>query len=516
MSQKLLLEEQLSRNAQFFGKSSQEKIQDSFVIVVGAGGVGSHAAHILARSGVGRLRIIDFDNVTLSSLNRHAVATRADVGLPKVDVCRQHFEKFMPGDSCKIEPVNRMFTAEAADELLGGNPDFVVDAIDDTDTKTDLIKICRDKQLRFIVCMGAGAKADPTRLHISDISDSLADPLAVKVRSLLKAKGVSFAKYTSVSEALEDGIPCIYSSEKSSRKLLDLTEEQKQRGASEFGAMDNFRVRIMPVLGTIPAIFGMAIASYVLTQLAGQPFLPSAMPPVTKNVAHTHLQRYKKREMSSPGPTIKMVDEKECGYVIGEIWRQRCAYSGARLGHNNPVHASVISVNDNGTCDVKYMDGTGKLKLRVPRSQLLDTKNGNRGVGADVTVGQEVLAIIKGARFTLTRWDRSKPSTVDNLLFLTEDMASLHDEATLKTGSTPEPLSLSTSENGLSPVHDPKFLNWIKMTLSLARAEGSGFPSSIQKIPNDENNLLSSSRLMNLGILGFGAVLGFCFARWKS
>ena len=117
MSQKLLLEEQLSRNAQFFGKSSQEKIQDSFVIVVGAGGVGSHAAHILARSGVGRLRIIDFDNVTLSSLNRHAVATRADVGLPKVDVCRQHFEKFMPGDSCKIEPVNRMFTAEAADEL---------------------------------------------------------------------------------------------------------------------------------------------------------------------------------------------------------------------------------------------------------------------------------------------------------------------------------------------------------------------------------------------------------------
>jgi len=79
-----IVREQLSRNVTFFGEPAQRVICSSFVVVVGLGGVGSHAAHMLLRGGVGRLRLIDFDQVTLSSLNRHAVATRADVGTPKV------------------------------------------------------------------------------------------------------------------------------------------------------------------------------------------------------------------------------------------------------------------------------------------------------------------------------------------------------------------------------------------------------------------------------------------------
>lgn len=130
--------EQLSRNASFFGEEGQRCVETAFVVVVGLGGVGaccladprapctnchglnagSHAAHMLARAGVGRLRVVDFDQVTLSSLNRHAVATRGDVGLPKATVLRDHLLQVVP--HCDIDARAVMFTATAAGELLEG------------------------------------------------------------------------------------------------------------------------------------------------------------------------------------------------------------------------------------------------------------------------------------------------------------------------------------------------------------------------------------------------------------
>ena len=94
-----LMKEQLSRNTLFFGERGQQKLAGAFVVVVGLGGVGSHCAHMLARSGIGRLRLVDFDQVSLSSLNRHAVATHADVGRPKASsLARQQV------DSCTHKP----------------------------------------------------------------------------------------------------------------------------------------------------------------------------------------------------------------------------------------------------------------------------------------------------------------------------------------------------------------------------------------------------------------------------
>ena len=127
------------------------------MVVVGLDGVGSHTTNMLARAGVGRLRLVDFDNVTVSSLNRNACARRADVGLPKVEVCRQYFADVLPPPHQTVETVNRMFTAEAAAELLGGQPDYVVDAIDDTNTKAALIQYCVDHKLPIIISAGAGA-----------------------------------------------------------------------------------------------------------------------------------------------------------------------------------------------------------------------------------------------------------------------------------------------------------------------------------------------------------------------
>jgi tRNA threonylcarbamoyladenosine dehydratase len=167
----VLIAEQLSRNTMFYGEENQKKVAQSFVIVVGLGGVGSHAAHMLARSGVGKLRLVDFDQVTLSSLNRHAVATRDDVGRPKVVVCAERFADFNP--CCEVEPVASMFTAADADALLAGAPAYVVDCIDDISTKTDLLQACQRLGLPVISALGAGGKVDPTRILIGQLADAV-------------------------------------------------------------------------------------------------------------------------------------------------------------------------------------------------------------------------------------------------------------------------------------------------------------------------------------------------------
>ncbi|KAI0218051.1 hypothetical protein L0F63_006912, partial [Massospora cicadina] len=97
----VLIEEQLSRNSTFLGGEGMAKLRRAKVIIVGAGGVGSWAAVMLARSGVFQIRVIDFDQVTLSSLNRHASATREDVGIPKVIAIKRHIKRFAP--SVKVD-----------------------------------------------------------------------------------------------------------------------------------------------------------------------------------------------------------------------------------------------------------------------------------------------------------------------------------------------------------------------------------------------------------------------------
>ena len=147
-----LVREQLSRNALFLGPEGLEKVRGAFVVVVGLGGVGSHAAHMLVRAGVEKIRLIDFDQVTLSSLNRHAVATRADVGIPKVRAMKQHLLEIVPHSD--IQDVVELFNIDVASKLLEGNPDFVLDCIDNLETKIQLIAYCRNHNIKIIASMG--------------------------------------------------------------------------------------------------------------------------------------------------------------------------------------------------------------------------------------------------------------------------------------------------------------------------------------------------------------------------
>lgn len=336
-----LREEQLSRHTLYFGEAGIQKIRKSRVCVVGLGGVGSHTAVMLARGGVEYLKLIDFDQVTLSSLNRHACATLNDVGIPKV-VCVQRFMQML--GITNVDAVVEMYTAETGPNLLRGHWDIVIDCIDDVPTKASLLAYCVEQKIRVFSCMGAGGKSDFTRLHISDLRTAAKDPLASKLRQTIR-------RTTKKNPAIPDDsylddmdqLTIIYSSEKTVAKLADLTEEQKQQGdKTQFGAVDGMRIRVLPVLGPLPAIMGQALASMALCELGNKPILqPVTGERLGKNVRHRKLQHLKNREdriqkgeISMPDTAYKgpiQVDIDDMEYILG-VWRNCCAVTGARLG----------------------------------------------------------------------------------------------------------------------------------------------------------------------------------------
>jgi tRNA A37 threonylcarbamoyladenosine dehydratase len=140
------------------------KVRASKVVVVGCGGVGSWCALMLLRSGISKLVLVDFDLVTLSSLNRHACATLEDVGTPKVVAMQKFFRKVAPWAEVEVQ-VGLWKKGEGEQWLEGA--DYVVDAIDNIDTKVDLLAHCKKNDIKVFASMGAGAKRDPTRVQIA-------------------------------------------------------------------------------------------------------------------------------------------------------------------------------------------------------------------------------------------------------------------------------------------------------------------------------------------------------------
>lgn len=148
-------------------------------------------------------------------------------------------------------------------EWEGHKPDFVIDAIDNIDTKVDLLRFCYENELPVISSMGAGCKSDPTRIIVGDISATTDDGLSRATRRRLKLQGVA------------KGITSVFSTEQSGdgkAELLPLPDEEFEKGTvGDLAAMPNFRVRILPVLGTMPAVFGLTLANHVILSITGYP-----------------------------------------------------------------------------------------------------------------------------------------------------------------------------------------------------------------------------------------------------
>lgn len=385
-----LVSEQLTRTASFLTPPRFEKLRSSFVIVVGLGGVGSHCTSALARSGVSHIRLIDFDQVTLSSLNRHAVATLADVGTPKVQCVRKRLEAVVPW--VHWECLNEVWREGQGERLLAGwdhgrgrKPDYVVDAIDNIDSKVELLKYCHQHGIKVVSSMGAGCKSDPTRVFVSDISTSIEDPLSRTTRRKLKLLGIG------------EGIPVVYSTEKpgpGKAQLLPLPEEEFAKGkVDELSVLPDFRARILPVLGTMPAVFGYAVANFIILEITGYPHesgVGKGREKMYESIL-SGLQGLEERLARNAGQDplgLKIpLTKDDVSYLVEEIFRGKSVISG--------------------------------LPTRLALTRWRAPKDGFR-------VDQ--------------RWNGQKHSRVqlDELVCMTKEEAKTHEEEVLKGGKLPE------------------------------------------------------------------------------
>lgn len=176
----------LDRTKSLLGEDGIKKLQNASVTIVGVGGVGGEVAVLLARSGIGRLRLIDFDVVDETNINRQAVAYTNTVGKKKTDILAEIIKKINP--NCLVEAISKRLTKENVGELLGDF--FVVDAIDSVQDKVELIDYATKNNLQIVSAMGAGNRFDYPYFKVVDIYKTSNDGLAKVLRKKLKERGV--------------------------------------------------------------------------------------------------------------------------------------------------------------------------------------------------------------------------------------------------------------------------------------------------------------------------------------
>lgn len=308
------------------------------------------------------------------------------------------------------------FEGKVAPSLLEGwggeggqKPDFVIDAIDNIESKVELLKYCHDHDIPVISSMGAGTKSDPTRIMVGDIGTSTDDGLSRATRRRLKLLGVTA------------GIPVVYSTEKMGEGkavLLPVAEEEFQKGqVGDLGPLPDFRVRILPVLGTMPAVFGYTLANHIILKITGKS--PTRPPPPKSPSANT-----------PPGYPLD--------YVAGKARNKM--YDGM-LAHLQSTEEKVARATTPGLGD------TTVIGLKVPVtpgdiSYLLE----------EVYVGKSIVTGVP-TKLVLIRWKRPAESSMltieaqnssklrlHDLVCMTKDEATRHLKEVLQEGKPLEDL----------------------------------------------------------------------------
>ena len=180
------LHRRFDRIGRLVGDAAMRKLLGSHVMVLGLGGVGSWAAEALARSGVGRLTLVDFDLVCVTNANRQLHAMRGTTGKPKATVMAERLQAIHP--TATIEAVRSFYEAETSEALLARKPDLIVDAIDNLTAKAHLIATCRERGIPLVVSGGASGRMDPTQIRVRDLSEIEGDPFLASLRKILRRK----------------------------------------------------------------------------------------------------------------------------------------------------------------------------------------------------------------------------------------------------------------------------------------------------------------------------------------
>lgn len=210
------------------------KIHSKHVLVIGLGGVGSYAVEALIRSGIENITIVDKDVIDITNLNRQLMTTFDNIGKYKTDEIEKRIISINP--NCKVKKITKYIDLNNIDELFIDNIDYVVDACDTLSVKMELIRICKRKDIKLISSMGTGNKMDPSRLKIMDIKKTNYDPLAKKIRKMLRDEKINV------------------------KVMVVCSDEQP-----------NVKInKIIPSNSFVPATSGLLCASYIINDIVGE------------------------------------------------------------------------------------------------------------------------------------------------------------------------------------------------------------------------------------------------------
>lgn len=235
------MKEQFSRTALLYGDEAINKLAKSHVAVFGIGGVGGYVAEALARSGIGRLDLIDSDTVSVSNINRQIIATHKTVGRYKTDVMAERIGEINP--DALVNALNIFYTPENSGEFDFSQYDYIVDAIDTVTSKLELIVNADKAGTPIISSMGAGNKKNAAAFEVADIYKTTVCPLARVMRRELKKRGIKALKV-------------VYSKEPPAEAKKSPTEEELSAKRSVPGST-----------AFCPSVAGLIIAGEVINDL---------------------------------------------------------------------------------------------------------------------------------------------------------------------------------------------------------------------------------------------------------
>lgn len=233
-----------ARTELLLGKTNIDKLKNSTLIVFGIGGVGSYVVEALTRVGVGKIVIVDKDDISISNINRQLPATQQTIGLSKVKIMKERMLSINP--EITVVAKQEFYLPGRADEFLNDDLDYIVDAVDNVTAKLDLICCAKEKNIPIISSMGTGNKLDPTRLEIADIKKTSVCPLAKVMRKELRKRNV-------------DSVKVVYSKEE---PVVPMTVDEEG---------NPIRSSVPGSISFVPSVAGLIIASEVVKDLLKLP-----------------------------------------------------------------------------------------------------------------------------------------------------------------------------------------------------------------------------------------------------
>ena len=237
------------RIEKLLGKTKALWLQRRSVTIVGVGAVGGYALEGLARAGVGKIRIVDFDVFSQSNINRQLHALESTLGLTKVEAAKARVRDINP--QCHVEALPLFVDETSVKDILNPNPDLLIDAIDSLNSKKILLEAAYRLHIPTISSMGAALRTDPSQIHVDDLLQTKKCPLARKLRKHLRKDGI------------HKGITCVYSTED-----VDFDYGQPaDRQGNDSTAKERRPRRILGSLPTLTGIFGLIVANTAIYQL---------------------------------------------------------------------------------------------------------------------------------------------------------------------------------------------------------------------------------------------------------